>query len=140
MLLSSSEDTVQNYRDIDYDSFLDADFDSDVHWTLLPKAERAAQEKAREAALEQERMANQPSNHQVILVPAESTYAPKEEELWPIINHSIQSALKPFPEAHRAVMIAVHHGLDDYRGWRNPYPVSLAYPDRPVLKETGLVT
>jgi hypothetical protein len=136
MLRSLSEDSVKNYRAIDYDSFLDPAFDSDIHWTLLPAAELAAQEQARQAALEQERIAAQPGDHQVILVPADSTYSPKEEELWPIINHGIQSALKPFPEAHRAVMVAVHQGLNDYRGWRNPYPVSLAYPDRPVRRTT----
>jgi hypothetical protein len=68
------------------------------------------------------------------LVPADSTYAPEEEELWPIINHAIQGALKPFTETHRAVMTAVHHGLSDYRGWRNP--VSLANPDRPIALAT----
>jgi hypothetical protein len=136
MLLSSSEDFVNTYRDINYDSFLDADFDSDIHWTLLPAAELVAREKAREASLAKERIEQLPGDHRVILVPAESTYAPSEEELWPIINHGIQSALKAFPEAHRAVMIAVHQGLNDYRGWRNPYPVSLAYPDRPISRAT----
>jgi len=136
MLLSSSEDSVQTYRDIDYDSFLDADFESDLHWTLLPAAELAAQQIAREAALAKERLAQQPGDHQVILVPADPTYAPKEEELWPIINHAIQSVLKSFPEVHRAVMAAVHAGLNDYRGWRNPYPVSLAYPDHPICRAT----
>ena len=136
MLLSLSEDSVSNYRDIDYDLFLDVDFDSDIHWTLLPASELIAQQKAREAALEQERRAQQPADHQVILVPADSTYAPKEDELWPIINHAIQGALKPFTDAHRAVMTAVHQGLNDYRGWRNPYPVSLAYPDRPIARLT----
>ncbi len=136
MLLSSSEDSVKNYRDINYDLFLDIDFNSDIHWTLLPAAELIAQQKAREAALQQERRAQQPADHQVILVPAESTYAPKEEELWPIINHAIQGALKLFPDAHHAVMTAVHQGLNDYRGWRNPYPVSLAYPDRPIARAT----
>ena len=136
MLLSSSEDSVSNYRDIDYDLFLDVDFDSDIHWTWLPASELIAQEKAREARLEQERRAQQPADHQVILVPADSTYAPKEDELWPIINHAIQGALKPFTDAHRAVMTAVHQGLNDYRGWRNPYPVSLAYPDRPIARAT----
>ena len=136
MLLSLSEDSVSNYRDIDYDLFLDVDFDSDIHWTWLPASELIAQEKAREARLEQERRAQQPADHQVILVPADSTYAPKEDELWPIINHAIQGALKPFTDAHRAVMTAVHQGLNDYRGWRNPYPVSLAYPDRPIARAT----
>ena len=117
VLLSSSEDSVKNYRDIDYDLFLDAEFDSDIHWTLLPASELIAQEHARQAALEQERRAQQPADHQVILIPAESTYAPKEEELWPIINHAIQGALKPFTDA--------------------PYPVSLAYPDRPIARTTG---
>ena len=127
---------MSNYRDIDYDLFLDVDFDSDIHWTWLPASELIAQEKAREARLEQERRAQQPADHQVILVPADSTYAPKEDELWPIINHAIQGALKPFTDAHRAVMTAVHQGLNDYRGWRNPYPVSLAYPDRPIARAT----
>jgi hypothetical protein len=31
-------------------------------------------------------------------------------------------------------MIAVHRGLDDYRGWRSPHPVSLAYPGRAVRR------
>ncbi len=128
---------MTHYRDIDYDLFLDVDFDSELHWTLLPASELIAQEKAREAALEQERRTQQPPDHQVILVPAEPTYAPKEEELWPIINHAIQSPLKPFPDAHRAVMAAVHPGLNDYRGWCNPYTVSLAYPGRPVACTTS---
>ncbi len=59
MLLSSSEDSMQTYRDIDYDSFLDADFDSDLHWILLPAAELAAQQITREAALANERLAQQ---------------------------------------------------------------------------------
>ncbi len=126
----------RTYRDIDYDSFLDADFDSDLHWTLLPAAELAAQQITREAALAKERQAQQPGDHQVILVPADPTYAPKEEELWPIINHAIQSVLKSFPEVHRAVMTAVHAGLNQYRGWSNPYPVSLAYPDLPICRAT----
>ncbi len=137
MLRSSSEDSVYTYRDIDYDSFLDASFDSGLHWTLLPAAEPATQEKAHEAALAQERQAQQqPGDHQVILVPADPTYAPKEEELWPIINHAIQSVLKSFPEAHHAVIAAVHAGLNDYCGWSNPAPASLAYPDHPIRSPT----
>ena len=136
MLLSSSEDSVKNWRDINYDSFLDVNFDSNIHWTLLPASELIAQQKDREAALEKERRAQQPADHQVILVPADSTYAPNEDELWPIINHAIQDALKPFADAHRAVMTTVHQGLNDYGGWRNPCPVSLAYPDRPIARVT----
>ena len=127
---------MPNYRDFDYFQFLDVDFESDVHWTLLPESEIAARKKARQEAMQQQRLAQQPSDHQVILVPADSTYAPIEEELWPIINHAIQLALQPFPDVHRAVMIAVHQGLHQYRGWRNPFPVSLAYPDRPILGTT----
>ncbi len=37
---------------------------------------------------------------------------------------------------HRAVIAAVHAGLDEYRGSSNPDPVSLAYPDRPIRSPT----
>jgi hypothetical protein len=123
---------MKKYTDIDYDSFPVADLDLDIHWIQLPKAVTLAKRKAHEAALQAERLAAQPDDHQVILVPADADYAPNETELWPIINHAVQSALKPHEAAHFDVMRAVHQVLDEYRGWRNPFPVSLDYPDRPV--------
>ncbi len=128
---------MKKYTDIDYDSFPVADLDLDLHWIQLPKSVTLAKRQARQAALVAQRIAEQPPDHQVILVPADADYAPEETELWPIINHAVQGALQPHEAAHFDVMRAVHQALKDYRGWRNPYPVSLEYPDRPITKKTA---
>jgi hypothetical protein len=123
---------MKKYADIDYDSFPVADLDLDIHWIQLSRAVTLAKRQAREEALEAQRIAEQPSDHQVILVPADADYAPKETELWPIINYAVLGALKSHETAHFEVMRAIHEAVAGYRGWRNPYPASLEYPDRPI--------
>ena len=123
---------MKNYTDIDYDSFPVADLDLDLHWIQLPRAVTLAKRQAQEAALEAQRIAEQPSDHQVILVPADPDYAPKEVELWPIINYAVLGVLKSHQTVHAEVMRAIRAAAAPYRGWRNPYPASLDYPSRPI--------
>jgi hypothetical protein len=52
-----------------------ADLDLDLHWTLLSTAQWREKKKAREAALHAQRIAEQPEDRKVILVPADSTYS-----------------------------------------------------------------
>jgi len=125
---------MTNYTDIDYDSFPVADLDLDLHWTLLPLAVWREKRRAREAALHAQRIAEQPPDHQVILVPADPTYSPEESELWPIINYHVLEAIKPYEEIKDIVWAAVSKALQTYRGWRNPYPVSLDYPNQPITQ------
>ncbi len=124
----------QLYTDIDYDSFPPADLDLDLHWIQLPRAVLLEKEKAREAALHARRIAEQPADHQVILVPADDDYSPKQVELWPIINHAVQKTLEPHPAIHQEVFDAIQQAIADYRGWRNPYPAPTTYPDKPIRK------
>jgi hypothetical protein len=35
-------------------------------------------------------------------------------------------------EMRRIIWEAVKKAMDDHRGWRNPYPVSLDYPEKPI--------
>ena len=120
---------MKQYTDIDYDSFPVADLDLDKHWIFLPLAVLRKKRRAREAALEAQRIAEQPSDHKVILVPADPTYSPKEQELWPIINYAVLEAIKPHKAVVADVVKAVNKALNDHRGWSNPYPASLAYPE-----------
>jgi hypothetical protein len=129
------KDTQKKYTDIDYDAFPLPDLDLDIHWILLPIAVWREKQKAREAALHAQQIAEQPEDHKVILVPADATYAPKEPELWPIINHAVLEAIKPHKEMRRIVWEAVKNAMDDHRGWRNPYPVSLDYPEKPIATQ-----
>ena len=124
------------YTDIDYDSFPPADLDLDLHWIQLPRAVILEQRKAREAALQAQRIAEQPTDHQIILIPADPDYSPKEEELWPVINHAVLKALKPHEAACHDVIKAAHQAIAAHRGWRNPYPVTFHYPERPITKRT----
>ena len=91
------------------------------------KAEREARKKERAAAL--------PTNHKIILVPADPTYSPMEEALWPIINETIYTALRPHPEVFAKVVAAVDRALDEHRGWRNPFPADLDCPNPAKLKK-----
>ncbi len=125
----------KRYTDIDYDSFPTPDLDLDLHWTLLPIAVWREKQRARQTALENQRIAEQPPDHKVILVPADETYSPKEPELWPIINYHVLEAIKPHKEMRKIVWEAVAKAMRDHRGWRNPYPVSLDYPDQPITTQ-----
>ena len=68
------------YTDIDYESFPIADLTLDRHWIQLPTAVLLDRQKARRAAQYQERLAALPEDHKIILVPADPTYSPLEEE------------------------------------------------------------
>ena len=74
---------MKAYTDIDYDSFPPADLALDMHWIHLPRAVLLEKQKAREAALHAQRLAEQPEDHQIIMVPADPDYALQECELWP---------------------------------------------------------
>ena len=126
---------MQNYRDIDYDSFPVPDLTLDKHWILLPRAIWLEKRKAMDAALEARRLAELPPDHQIILVPADPTYSPEHVELWPVINLAVIEVLKRHEAIHHEVQLAVGKAVDEYRGWRNPYPASINYPDRPMTRK-----
>lgn len=127
----------KSYTDIDYDSFPVPDLDQDIHWTLLPISVWDEQQKASREKLNAERLAAQPPDHQVILVPSDPDSAPCQEDVWPILNHAIQSVLKKHPAVHTEVIETISRKLDDFRGWRNPYPCNLDYPNRPIWKRAA---
>ena len=83
--------------DFDYEQFPIADLSLDLHWIQLPTAVLIERRKAEWEAQEKERAAALPANHRIILVPADPSYSPIEEELWPIINETIHTALSPIP-------------------------------------------
>ena len=89
--------TPKSYTDIDYESFPIADLTLDRHWIQLPTAVLLERQKARRAAQHAERLAALPEDHKIILVPADPTYSPFEEELWPLINGIIHQTLQPHP-------------------------------------------
>ena len=122
--------TPISYTDIDYESFPIADLDLDRHWIQLPNSVLAARRQAKQEALEQERAKTLPKDHKVILVPADPSYSPTEEDLWPVLTHAVHQCLAKFPEAHRAVSVAIAHLRDEHRGWRNPFPADFEYPPR----------
>ena len=122
------------YTDIDYESFLSADLTLDRHWIQLPTAVLLDRQKARRAAQYQERLAALPEDHKIILVPADPTYSPLEEELWPLINGTIHQTLQPHPEVFAKVVAAVDRALKTYRGWRNPFPAQLDWPPQLLPK------
>ena len=107
---------MKSYTDIDYDSFSPADLNADIHWIQLPTATLLADRQALAAALQQERIAAQPADHQIILISSDPTYSPGESELWPIINHTVQQTLKSHEAAYADVMSAVHQAIDTDRG------------------------
>ena len=114
------------YTDIDYDAFPVADLTADIHWIQLPAARWAPiRQKLQQDRLNQ-RLADLPKNHKVILVPADPDYSPGEEELWPIVNHTILQTLAAQPETLYTVADAVREVLAKHRGWRNPHPVKLS--------------
>ena len=86
--------TVKLYTDIDYESFPIADLDLDLHWIQLPNSV-LAERRAKLEAQERERIAALPKDHKVILIPTDPTYSPIEEELWPLVNHTVQQCLRP---------------------------------------------
>ena len=123
--------TPNLYTDIDYESFPIADLDLDRHWIQLPNSVLAARRQAKLEALEQERANTLPKDHKVILVPADPHYSPTEEDLWPVFTHTVHQCLTKFPEAHRAVSVAIAHLRDEHRGWRNPFPAKFEMPSAP---------
>ena len=121
--------TPNSYTDIDYESFPIADLDLDRHWVQLPNSVLAERRQAR-----QQNASASPlfaTGHKIILVPADPTYSPIEEELWPIINHTVQQCLRPHPELRSTINAAVIQAMADHRGWRNPFPAGLEYSPRP---------
>ena len=118
------------YTDIDYESFPIADLDLDLHWIQLPNSVLAARRQAKLLALAQAREKTLPVDHKVFLVPADPMYSPTEEDLWPVFTHIVQCLTK-FPEAHRAVRVAIGQLRDEHRGWRNPFPADLDYSPKP---------
>ena len=117
--------------DIDYEQFPIADLSLDLHWIQLPTTVLIERLNAKREAREKERVAALPANHKIILVPADPTYSPMEEELWPIINETIHTALRPHPEVFAKVVAAVDRALDEHRGWRNPSPPTSIAPILP---------
>ena len=101
--------TTKCYTDIDYESFPIADLTLDRHWIQLPTAVLLERQKARRAAQHQARLAALPEDHKIILVPADPTYSPLEEELWPLINGTIHQTLQPHPDVFAKVVAAVDH-------------------------------
>ncbi len=126
---------MQKYTDIDYDSFPIPDLTLDKHWILLPVAVWREKRKAMDAAIEAQRLADLPPDHQIILVPADPTYSPEQVELWPVINLAVIEVLNRHEAIHHEVQLAVQKAVNDHRGWRNPYPASINYPDRPITRK-----
>ena len=118
------------YTDIDYESFPIADLDLDLHWIQLPNSVLAARRQAKLLALAQARGKTLPIEHKVFLVPADPLYSPNEEDL-----HTVPQCLTKFPEAHRAVRVAIGQLRDEYRGWRNPFPANFEMPSPPKAKK-----
>ena len=116
------------YTGIDYESFPIADLTLDRHWIQLPTAVLLGRQKARRAAQHQERIAALPEDHKIILVPADPTYSPLEEELWPLINGIIHQTLQPHPDVFAKIVAAVDRALETHCGWRNPFPAQLDAP------------
>ena len=110
------------YTDIDYESFPVADLAADIHWIQLPAARWAPIYQRLRDARERQRLARLPKNHKIILIPVDPDFTPAEHELWPIINRTVISTLRAYPEALESVSAAVRQVLADHRGWRNPYP------------------
>ena len=123
------------YTDIDYESFPIADLDLDLHWIQLPNSVLASRRQAKLLALEQERAKTLPKDYKVFLVPADPLYSPTDEDLWPVFTHAVHQCLTKFPEAHRAVSVALVHLREEHRGWRNPFPTKLEMPSSPKTKK-----
>ena len=123
--------TPKLYTDIDYESFPIADLDLDLHWIQLPNSVLAARRQAKLLALEQARIAALPKDHKVLLIPTDPTYSPTEEELWPLVNHTVQQCLRPHPELRSTINAAVLAAIAEHRGWRNPFPADLDYSPKP---------
>ncbi len=119
---------MQNYTDIDYESFPVADLFLDLHWIQLSAARLVEQRAVREAAAERELAATLPQDHKVILVPTDPLYSPREAELWPILTQTVQQCLLRHPSVHSEVTAAVRRVQADYRGFTNPRPANLALP------------
>ncbi len=90
-------------------------------------ARRKAKEEALRKARDEERAADLPKNHKVILVPAHPDHSPEEEELWPIVTYTVHQVLKRFPAAQAAVTEAINRLRREHHGWRNPFPADLNY-------------
>ena len=127
--------TAKLYTDIDYESFPIADLDLDLHWIQLPNSVLAVRRQAKLLALQQERAKTLPKDHKVFLVPADPLYSPTEEDLWPVFTQTVHQCLANFPEARRAVSVAIGHLRDEHRGWRNPFPANFEIPSPPKTKK-----
>ncbi len=123
------------YTDIDDESFPIADLDLDLHWIQLPNSVLAARRQAKLLALAQERVKALPKDHKVFLVPADPLYSPTEEDLWPVFTHTVHQCLTKFPEARRAVSVAISQLRDEHRGWRNPFPANFEMPSTAKTKK-----
>ena len=123
--------TATIYTDIDYESFPIADLDLDLHWIQLPNSVLAERRRAKLEVLERERIAALPKDHKVILIPTDPNYSPIEEELWPLVNHTVQQCLLPHPELRSSINAAVVQAMAEHRGWRNPFPADLDYSPKP---------
>jgi len=119
---------MQNYTDIDYESFPVADLLLDLHWIQLPAARLAEQRAAREAAAERDLLATLPKGHKVILVPSDPIYSPTEAELWPIITQTVPTVFFRHPSVHSEVTAALRRAQEEHRGFTNPRPANLKLP------------
>ena len=81
---------MRTYAEIDIDcgQFPIADLSLDLHWIQLPTSVLLERRKAERVAREKERAAALPANHKIILVPADPTYSPIDDEFWSIINRT----------------------------------------------------
>ena len=122
---------AKSYTDIDYESFPIAGLDLDLHWIQFPNSVLAERRRAKLEALECERIAALPKDHKVILVPTGPSYSPIEEELWPLVNHTVQQCLLPHPELRATINPAVLEATAEHRGWRNPFPADLDDSPKP---------
>lgn len=121
--------------DIDYDQFPVPDLSLDLHFIHLSAAQHREQQNARREAEEQARLATLPEEHKIILVPAHSTYSPRQAELWPIINYAVQDALRPYPAIFTQVMAAIDRAVTAHRGWQNPFPPEVPVPPPRVVEK-----
>ncbi len=102
---------TQRYEDLDYDQFLYPDRSASLTWTFLPDAE-----------WKKKQQAETPATHKLVLIPADPSYSPTEDELWPAIHQAVLESLAPHPEVQQTIQAAVRKVIDENKGWRNPFP------------------
>ena len=101
---------TQRYEDLDYDQFLYPNREEGLSWTFLPAAEWKKQQEAT------------PPTHKLLLVPADPSYSPTEDELWPAVHQAVLDSLSEHPDVQQTIQAAVRKVIDENRGWRNPFP------------------